>query len=145
MISMNQKKLVALLNEMWATVVKSFHIDILSHTISLNVKVVDNEKYYKIVFKGVSSFYFVENSGDSRLNPVDPEDGDYIELTSIDYYKNGIGKIHISLSKEIWVGEYFSSANFVLEFWEALLFIEAKSIVINGEEFLVDYPVKVQS
>ncbi|WP_231926012.1 hypothetical protein [Geobacillus thermoleovorans] len=89
---MNQKKLVALLNEMWATVVKSFHIDILSHTISLNVKVVDNEKYYKIVFKGVSSFYFVENSGDSRLNLVDPEDGDYIELTSIDYYKNGIGK-----------------------------------------------------
>jgi hypothetical protein len=142
---MNQKKLVALLNEMWATVVESFHIDILSHTISLNVKVVDNEKYYKIVFKGVSSFYFVENSGDSRLNSVDPEDGDYTELTSIDYYQNGIGKIHISSAKETWVDEYFSSANFVLEFWEALLFIEAKSIVINGEEFLVDYPVKEQS
>ncbi|OQM47397.1 hypothetical protein B6A27_00960, partial [Anoxybacillus sp. UARK-01] len=70
---------------------------------------------------------------------------DYTELTSIDYYQNGIGKIHISSAKEIWVGEYFSSANFVLEFWEALLFIEAKSIVINEEEFLVDYPLKEQS
>jgi len=144
-MNMDLKKLIALLNEMWATVVESFHIDILSHTISLNVKLSDNKEYYKIVFKGVSSFYFVENSGDSRLNPINPEDGDYIELTSIDYYQNGIGKIHIISTKEQWVDEYFSSANFVLEFWEALLFIEAKSIVINGEEFLVDYPLKNQS
>ncbi|ANB58383.1 hypothetical protein GFC29_1088 [Anoxybacillus sp. B7M1] len=142
---MSSEKLVTLLNEMWASIVESFHIDILYHTISLKVKVSDTKGHYQIIFKGVSSFYFIENSGEFRLNPIDPEDGDYTELTSIDYYQNGIGKIHISSAKEIWVGEYFSSANFVLEFWEALLFIEAKSIVINEEEFLVDYPLKEQS
>ncbi|MGZ0084804.1 YxiG family protein [Caldibacillus thermoamylovorans] len=36
-----------------------------------------SSKNKKIAFKGVSSFYFVENSGDPRFNPVDPEEGDF--------------------------------------------------------------------
>ncbi|PEZ00311.1 hypothetical protein CN326_22770 [Bacillus sp. AFS018417] len=140
---MDSDNLNTLLNEMWSGVVESFNINILFHKINLDIKVVEHGEIlkYKVEFKQVSSFYFLENCGERRLNPIDPEIDEYIELTSIDFYRHGVGKIEISSSKEEWANQYFSSANFAIEFWDAMLFIEAKSIVINGEEFIVDYPI----
>lgn len=42
------------------------------------------------------------------------DEGFLLELTSIDYYPEGVGDIHI-LSKEQWTQEYRSRANFALE------------------------------
>ncbi|KIV56421.1 hypothetical protein AM501_09705 [Aneurinibacillus migulanus] len=137
---MNQ--LNSFLNKLWASVLDSFSIDVLTHTIILNANVIDDDKCvtYKVIFKGVSAFYFLEDYGEKRLNPPEPDNGDYTEITSIDYYPNGIGTISIKSSSESWVNQYFSSANFTLELWNSMLLIEARSITINDYEFEVGYP-----
>ncbi|MGG4472368.1 YxiG family protein, partial [Heyndrickxia faecalis] len=61
----------------------------------------------------------------------------YLELTSIDFYMGGIGEIKPSSIKEDWVNQYYSNANFALEIWDALLLIEANSIIINGNKYPV--------
>lgn len=72
-------------------------------------------------------------------NDHDEDDNFLLELTSIDYYPEGIGSINIS-SKEEWSTEYSSAANFALEFSLTVLFIEAQVIEINGECFSMKLP-----
>ncbi len=40
---------------------------------------------------------------------------------------------------EDWVKHYYSNANFVLEIWSSILFIEAKSVAINERVFQLGY------
>ncbi|MBP3041773.1 hypothetical protein J9303_20230 [Bacillaceae bacterium Marseille-Q3522] len=129
-----------LLNEMWAAVIDTYEFDILKNTIRFELKTIDNgyENKIKLIFEGVSAWYFVENIGEERHNTKDKaEDDDYLELTSIDYYKGGIGEIKPLSVDEEWVLQYYSNANFALEIWNALLLIEAKSVIINGSKYTV--------
>ncbi|MBN6189281.1 hypothetical protein JQN58_20735 [Aneurinibacillus sp. BA2021] len=121
------------LDSLWSSTVRNMNFNLCSHSISLDVDVINNGNTvkYSIVFEDVSSFYFsdelVQDFGDSW---------DYIELTSIHFYRDGIGKIIIE-SKKKWASEYKSSANFVLEFWSSVLLIQAKFININGNKIEV--------
>ncbi|MNI70865.1 hypothetical protein D3C73_1267020 [compost metagenome] len=90
---------------------------------------------YEVIFHEVSAHYFIRKNGEDRMNNFQVEEGDYLELTSIDYFDTGIGDITIKSKGDNWVNQYFSSANFVLEIWSSLLFIEAKKISINGVIF----------
>lgn len=81
----------------------------------------------------------LNNSRERRFNIYATDPGDYTELTSINYYKDGIGKIAINSSFS-WTEQWYSSANFFMELWSAALFVEAKTIVIDGETFDVGYP-----
>ncbi|MFN2746773.1 hypothetical protein ACINLE_18475 [Bacillus sp. z60-18] len=136
-----ETRLVTLLNEMWAAVIEKYEFDMLKNSISFELKTIDNglETKHKMIFKGVSAWYFIEDSGEDRFNTIDEtEDQDYLELTSIDFYKNGIGQIKPSSIEEDWVNQYYSNANFALEIWDALLLVEAKSIIINGNKYEVN-------
>ncbi|QHZ45959.1 YxiG family protein [Bacillus sp. NSP9.1] len=136
-----ETRLVTLLNEMWAAVIEKYEFDMLKNSISFELKTIDNglEAKHKMIFKGVSAWYFIEDSGEDRFNTIDEtEDQDYLELTSIDFYKNGIGQIKPSSIEEDWVNQYYSNANFALEIWDALLLVEAKSIIINGNKYEVN-------
>lgn len=127
-----------LLNEMWAAIIEKYEFDLLKSTISFDLKTIDNgiETKYKMVFEGVSAWYFIENSGDLRFNTTDSfDDQDYLELTSIDFYRMGVGQIKPSSKEESWVNEYCSNPNIALEIWNALLLIEAKRIIINGSKY----------
>lgn len=126
------------LNDMWASIIERYEFDILKKTINFELKTIDNGyvNRIKIVFEGVTAWYFVENVGDERLSTrFNDEKNDYLELTSIDFYKKGIGQIKATSIEEDWINQYYSNANFALEIWNALLLIEAKSIVINGERY----------
>ncbi|WP_315077929.1 hypothetical protein [uncultured Clostridium sp.] len=140
---MKESELQNKLNELWAGVIELFQINILKNTISFIIKVIEDgqEHKYNVVFNGVSSYYFVHDSGESRYNLFDPEDDDYLELTSIDYYKNGLD-IKMKSFTEEWAKQYYSNTNFVLEIWSSILFIEAKSVTINKETFEVGYSKK---
>jgi hypothetical protein len=130
------------LNEIWAGVIDFYEFNILKHTITFNITVIENGQKSKhfIVFKGVSSYHFYENSEEQRLNPVNPDEGDYLELTSIQFYKNGIGNITTKSQIEQWAEQYYSDANFVLEIWNSMLFIEASNLILNDVEYGVKYP-----
>ena len=84
-----EDRLSDLLNELWAAVIERYEFDILKNTISFELKTIDNgyENKYKMVFEGVTAWYFVENTGEERLNTkANVEEDDYLELTSIDFY-----------------------------------------------------------
>ena len=132
------------LNELWAGIIENFEFNFLKHAITLKIKTIDNgiEKKYNVVFGEVASHFFLENKGQERLNLVLYDEGDYLELTSIDYYEGGVGNIIVKSSHN-WAEQYYSSANFILEIWNSMLFVEARVITINGEVFEIDYPREV--
>lgn len=140
MIRLGESELQKKLNELWAGIIEYFQINILKNTISFSIEVIENgqKNKYNLIFNRVSSYYFVHDSGEQRYNILDPEEGDYLELTSIDYYKDGLDIKMKSLTEE-WAKQYYSNANFVLEIWNSMLFIEAKSVAINEKIFEVGY------
>ncbi len=130
------------LNILWASMITKLTVDILRHSIRFDLTVIKNgdEVDFILQFDGVSSFYFVEDAGEKRLYPIEPDEGDYTEISTIHYYKLGVGQLNITSKSETWVKQYNSSANFALELWNSLLLIEASSILINGDRFNVNYP-----
>lgn len=85
-----EDRLPDLLNEMWAAIIERYEFDILKNIISFELKTTDNgyENKYKMVFEGVTAWYFVKNTGEERLNTkANVEEDDYLELTSIDFYE----------------------------------------------------------
>ena len=87
--------------------------------------------HYELTFIEVSAHYFIKNSGENRRNDFQYDEGD--DLTSIDYFAKGIGNVAIKSKTNRWVNQYFSSANFALEIWSSMLFIE--KVAINGVVF----------
>lgn len=129
------------LNELWSGIIESYEFNILEHIIKFKVTVIENEKKskYLIIFKGVSSYHFYNNRKEERFNVIEPEAEDYIELTSIQFYPNGIGNIRIKSSKERWIEQYYSNVNFVLEIWSSMLLIEANTITFNNVEYEINH------
>lgn len=134
----DQLRFEQLLEDISETKIQSMSFDVLHRKITMIVEPFKKEPV-TIVFDKVSAYYFVNNNGKERfrIGKVDP--GDYTELTSIGYYKNGIGKISI-ISTDHWAPQWYSSANFGMELWAAALFVEAQAITIDGETFDVGYP-----
>src|SRR5699024_7299207 len=128
------------LNDLWASIIESYEFDILKNTISFELKTIDNgcENKYRIVFAGVSAWYFVKNASEKRLNKmVALNEGDYLELTYIELYDRGIIQIKCISTEENWLNHYYSNAKFALEIWNALLLVEVKTIIINGYKYNV--------
>lgn len=132
-----------MLNHLWASKITKLEFDLLRNLITINVISEDAGKFnnYNVTFFEVSSYYYTKNNGKSRLTDFSYEEGDYLELTSIDYFEDGIGNITIQAPGKDWVNEYNAAANFALEIWSSLLLIEAKSIRINDSYFqdLISY------
>lgn len=129
------------LNELWAGIIECYKFDILNHSITFYVTVIENgkEKKYSVKLKGVSSYHFYENSGEQRTNLLEPDEGDYLELTSIHLFENGVGDIRITSKNEKWAEQYYSNTNIVIEIWNSILFVEADSIILNDFD---EYKIK---
>jgi hypothetical protein len=86
-------KLKAVLDNLWANVIDEMNIDVFNHRITFTTKAIDNGTItnYQLTFEEISSFYFVEGTGEERFNLLEPEEDSYLELTSIEYHPKGIG------------------------------------------------------
>ncbi|MDF1508546.1 hypothetical protein PZE06_10130 [Robertmurraya sp. DFI.2.37] len=124
------------LGSLWASVIEEIDFNLMENSIRMNLKLTENGnvEYFEIAFKNVSSYSFLKNKGENRFSFDELEDGDYLELTSIDYFENGIGEISMNSSYE-WTKEYYSSANFVVEIWSSLLLIEADIFELNKKTY----------
>jgi hypothetical protein len=135
---MEDSDLQTLLGKMWESSVTHMEYDLNAHTLQLGLSFSnkDTTTTYDIKFDGISSLYFVNGPGKSRFN-TNPWVG--VALNGIEYHPDR--KINISVNKPTGtIQEDWTSANFVLEFWHADLFIEAKGITINGQHFSVESP-----
>nr|NNM90394.1 hypothetical protein [Bacilli bacterium] len=132
------------LNKLWASIVEEYHFDVLNHTIRFKTKVVDsgNVNEYDVQFCQVASFYFVDGLDEDRHNCIEPDEGDYVELTSVHFLNEGIGDIRVVPNGD-WTNQYSSTPNFAIEMWSKMLFIEAASVKFNQEIFNVGYPAGI--
>ena len=128
------------LNDLWESIVKDIDINISNNSISLTLEVIENgnSSNHKIIFKKVSSHFYLNNIGENRLNTNQLDEDEYLELTSINYVRNGVGEIKVSSASEPWANQCYASANFVLEIWSKLLFVEARIIVVDESEYSVE-------
>lgn len=103
------------LNELWSGTITSYNYNFLTHTITLDIVVKDDERkrIYNVIFTNISSYYVVENTRKQRYNLQQYEEDDIMEVSSIWYYKNGIGTISVNSNTEVWVEQYGSNANLV--------------------------------
>lgn len=134
----DQLRFEKLLEAVSETKIQDISFDILNNKIVIIVEPFKKEPV-AIVFDKVSAYYFVNDDGEDRLKIRNPDQRDFTELTSISYLKGGVGKIAIN-SPFSWTEQWYSSANFFMELWTAALFVEAKTITIDGETFDIGYP-----
>jgi hypothetical protein len=130
------------LDNLWYNVIDDIKVDVFNHRIIFNTRARKDETiiFNQITLEEVSSFYFVEGIDKDRFNLLELEEGDFLELTSIDYHPKGIGLIAIKSKTEDWVQQYISNSNFSIEIWSSMLFVEAKRAIINEIVFDVGYP-----
>ncbi|KEZ47212.1 hypothetical protein GS18_0220420 [Metabacillus indicus] len=139
---MNLNLLKEYLDELWANVIDEMNINVFDRTIVFTTRAIDDGMVtnHKIIFEQVSSFYFLENTGDDRYKLFERGEESYLELTSIDFHPKGIGLISIDSKTYDWVKQYISNANFTIEIWDSMLFVETKRVVINNRSFDVGFP-----
>lgn len=132
-----------ILNNLWASTVEDYEFDILSHTIRFKTKVIDtgvvNE--YVVEFLKVASYYFIGGLEDQRHTCLEPDEGDYVELTSVHFIHDGLGDVKV-IPHGDWRNNYPSTPNFAIEMWNMIMFIEASEVKVNDVHLNVGYPVK---
>jgi hypothetical protein len=126
------------LAELWGCIVTNYEVDVLRNTIRFELLCdsKENPKKFSVIFGGVSSMFFGNESGDDRFNigELDEEWG-LLDFHGIYYYEEGT-RDHISISSDGGTGSYSSKPNFVIDImFDAIISIEAQSIIINGEKF----------
>ena len=124
------------INSLWATYITNFKIDILKHKIIIESYAIENNDqkvFFKIEFKDVSSYFFYNNTA-LEYKDYDFKKWDYAEIMSFNYmpgenlFNINSEKMPSNLSLKI-------SYNILIEIWETELYIKAKKIRINNEEF----------
>lgn len=122
------------LNDFFESKILSYNFDILKNTLTFKLEIADNNnktKINKLIFEGVTTFFFVNDNNEDRKKLYPVEENDYLELTGIYYIKNKISIIP-SDSKEKWLNNYMGEGDIIIEIWGKLLIIEAISVRSDG-------------
>ena len=129
--------LVAKLNNLWETVINKLDIDILRDTISLDITLQDGGEIsdHSLIFEKVSSYFYVKGFGGRRFQFYPFEEGEYLELSALYYHDKPIEFVGVVSPTEEWANQCTATANFVLEIWGRILFIEAKEVTIDGTKY----------
>lgn len=122
-------------NEICESKIIKLDFDILTSSIRMSLELADDcdARNCQLVFENVSSHYFVNNTKEKRKEFVEFENGDYLEMTSIDIIDGSLTiepKAH-----EKWIEQYEASANIAIEIWSRILLIEASKVIIGDKEF----------
>jgi hypothetical protein len=135
---MDTQLLKSKLNKLWSGIITNFNFDLCAHTLSFDVTLErTGRRKHKVVFEGVSSFYFVSGLGERRF---EMDKWDYAELSEIYYNASPTDKIAHTRTTAEYVTQDQSCANFIIEIWSSTLFVEAESIKIDHHHFWVGYP-----
>ncbi|EUJ42051.1 YxiG family protein [Listeria rocourtiae] len=127
-------ELFKVLSDIEEALIESHSIDIQLNTIQLKLVYPDNSEKVDVIFRKVSTFYFVNGYEDSRYATSDYEYGEKRELLSISYSNLEKQSLLIKSRDSFYIG-FDSKFNFTLEFTEGLLLIEADEIEINSCKF----------
>ncbi len=129
------KELQDNLNKLWASIIEKQVIDIFNHFILFEIKSINNGgvSFHQLKFNNVKSLYYINDQ-----LPFEPEEDDYLELTSVIFEKERTNEIKVS-SKSKEYSYLTSNSNFLIEIWGRELLIEASSVEIDGKLFEVGF------
>lgn len=127
-------ELLKVLSSIEEALIESHNIDIKLNKIQLNLVYPDNGEKADVIFRKVSTFYFVNGYEDSRYSTSDYDYGEKREVLSIFYDDSEKQSLLIKARDSFYIG-FDSKFNFTLEFMEGLLLVEAGEIEINGCKF----------
>lgn len=133
MTTEQQEQLDARLAE--ATII-SYNFDLFKNQIIFELRHDYTGEQHTVIFKNVSAFSFIYDSGeldDLELVEWDSADG-RLEFTSISFWN----KINSSLSGAEWTSNYKPCYNVVIEIWSKTLLINAADIIVDNEVFKID-------
>ena len=122
-IYMNSK-VTPLLSDITNMPIDRFQIDTKNDTIKLNFTE-NSKKIDEIVFNEVTSFYYLDHDIDEDTENTSLNNIMYCGMQSTDLIDTEDENVAVSIP------------NFVLEFNDSNIFIEANSIIINNQEFVV--------
>lgn len=91
-------KLQDYLNRLWSGIIEKQVIDLFNHFILFEIKVIDKgaTTFHQLKFNNVKALYYLNDQP-----PYEPEEDDYLELTSITFEKERTKEIKVSsTSKE---------------------------------------------
>ncbi len=132
---MNKKALEDAFNKMWALAITDLKINMLENSISLKLQspMDDDKIHFELIFSGVSAYYFFNDMEISRKRFIEYEEGNWLELTSIDYMDE---ECEMKFNTNVaWLKQFGGSANIVIEIWSRFMFIEATKVIIDGQVF----------
>ncbi|UOY92394.1 hypothetical protein MUG87_18530 [Ectobacillus sp. JY-23] len=133
---LNNDKIQSLLDSFFGTVIDKLDFDLVNNKISLRLDMNGRKTTYReIEFTDVWAHYYIK---DPASLEVDFSETGYLQLAAIEYYPKGIGSIKCHSKIDEWFNQVSSNANFALDIWESLLLIEARSIKINQEFFVLE-------
>lgn len=120
----------AILNQLWTGVMKKHAFDLFNHTIELEIETMNDgtrTSYLLKIFE-VKSVYYINDQ-----EPFEPDEDDYLEITSISYVVGKKVEMDIvgPANKSIARG---SPINLIFEIWGREMYIEAGYIEINGSK-----------
>ncbi|ARU62151.1 hypothetical protein CBW65_14935 [Tumebacillus avium] len=122
-----------LLNCLWAGVIEKHTVDLFNHTIEFDVRTNWGGviSYHHLKFTGVKAVYYINDQF-----PSEPEEGDYLELSSVSYDKDMEMEVKVSADSKEY-SHLNSKANFLLEIWGREVLIDALSVEVDGKFFEV--------
>jgi hypothetical protein len=123
------------LNRLWSGIIEKQVIDLFNHFILFEIKVIDKgaTTFHHLKFNSVKALYYLNDQP-----PYEPEEDDYLELTSITFEKERTKEMKVSSTSKEY-SHLTSKPNFLLEIWGRELLIEASSVEINGNLFEVGF------
>lgn len=133
MTTEQQEKISERLDEATIT---SYNFDLFKNQIIFELKHDDTGEQHKVIFKNVSAFSFIYDSGDlDDLEIVEWDPAEYrLEFTSISFWN----KINSSLSGAEWTPQCKPCYNVAIEIELKTLLINATDIIVDDEVFKID-------
>jgi len=126
-----------LLNSLYATKVENFKLDMLNRKITMRCISSDDSEQYIVLMYGVSLFTAVDEDEVKYDASRNLENLEWFECVSILV----IGDKTECIARGDFSSQFPKtsvSANLLIETWSSVyLFIKARGIIINGEEFLL--------
>ncbi|RLQ92811.1 hypothetical protein [Planomicrobium sp. Y74] len=135
---MKKKGVQDQLNSLWGTVITDLQVDLLNDSLFIKLEIHENSRidFQTLKFIDVSAFYYVKDNLDNRFNFYDREKAYYLELTSINHVENKNYDFQIKSNSDTeWSEHYKTDANIVIEIWDSVIFIEARSIQVGNQVF----------
>ncbi|MDQ8765938.1 YxiG family protein [Streptococcus ruminantium] len=114
--------------------INSYRWDMLNNTLFISLILLENgvTSEYQLEFRNVSCLYFANDTSKNRTIVVSPDEGDYLELTSIHLLTDETD-INLYSETDKWLCQFNGKGNIVLEIWNKLLVIECSQVLVDGK------------